>query len=330
VRLLVNHTGVPLARTKSGTLQLESDDIGLRVRAELDPSNPAVAELRSAMARGDLDEMSFGFRAIRDQWSSDYNERTITEVKLYDVSLVTYPANPATVAQMRATESPQGDDACRRRSFPRAGTSPVRGAATSEQQHRAELHAATHAGAPVGVTTCAAPDFHPVNPQHPPLEPGGSPMLEQIRSLIAASLDERAKADEAVQAILSTVEAEGRGELTEDETASFDEKRSELTSSTSASPSCVPRRPTWSTSRRSVPTPPARCSSVTSPRRSWFVRREDVPPRRRPRLHGRTRSAASSATTPPPVTACSVLAKRHCRSTGRRPATSVGSSCPST
>jgi HK97 family phage prohead protease len=104
VRLLVNHTGMPLARTKSGTMQLESDEVGLRVRAELDPSNPAVAELRSAMARGDLDEMSFGFRAIRDQWSSDYNERTITEVKLYDVSLVTYPANPATVAQMRAVE----------------------------------------------------------------------------------------------------------------------------------------------------------------------------------------------------------------------------------
>lgn len=104
VRLLVNHTGMPLARTKSGTMQLESDEVGLRVRAELDPSNPVVAELRSAMARGDLDEMSFGFRAIRDQWSSDYNERTITEVKLYDVSLVTYPANPATVAQMRAVE----------------------------------------------------------------------------------------------------------------------------------------------------------------------------------------------------------------------------------
>lgn len=104
VRLLVNHTGMPLARTKSGTMQLESDEVGLRVRAELDPSNPVVAELRSAMARGDLDEMSFGFRAIRDQWSSDYNERTITEVKLYDVSLVTYPANPATVAQMRSDE----------------------------------------------------------------------------------------------------------------------------------------------------------------------------------------------------------------------------------
>jgi HK97 family phage prohead protease len=103
VRLLVNHTGVPLARSKSGTLKLESDDIGLRVSAELDPSNPVVAELRSAMSRGDMDEMSFAFRAINQEWSEDYELRTIRELKLYDVSVVTFPANPATVAQLRET-----------------------------------------------------------------------------------------------------------------------------------------------------------------------------------------------------------------------------------
>ena len=101
VRLLVNHDGVPLARTRSKTLMLESDDVGLRVRAELDPANPVVQELRSAMDRGDIDEMSFAFRAIRSEWSPDYTMRTITEVRLFDVSLVTYPANPATVAKMR-------------------------------------------------------------------------------------------------------------------------------------------------------------------------------------------------------------------------------------
>lgn len=101
VRLLVNHSGVPLARSKSGTLTLESDDIGLRVSAELDPSNPVVAELRSAMSRGDMDEMSFAFRAINDEWSDGYEVRTIRELKLFDVSVVTFPANPATVAQLR-------------------------------------------------------------------------------------------------------------------------------------------------------------------------------------------------------------------------------------
>jgi HK97 family phage prohead protease len=102
VRLLVNHDGVPLARTKSKTLHLESDDIGLRVRAELDPANPVVQELRSAMDRGDVDEMSFAFRAVRNEWSSDYTLRTISEVKLFDVSVVTYPANPATVTKLRS------------------------------------------------------------------------------------------------------------------------------------------------------------------------------------------------------------------------------------
>lgn len=54
-------------------------------------------------------------------------------------------------------------------------------------------------------------------------------MLEQIRSLIAAALTERDAADEAVKAILAAAETEGRGTLTDDETAAFDEKRSELT-----------------------------------------------------------------------------------------------------
>jgi len=53
-------------------------------------------------------------------------------------------------------------------------------------------------------------------------------MLEQIRSLIAASLDERSKADEAIKSILSSVEADERSDMTADETAAFDEKRSEL------------------------------------------------------------------------------------------------------
>jgi len=112
VRLLVDHDGVPLARTKSGTLELMSDDIGLKVRATLDPSNPAAQEVRSAMERGDLDQMSFAFRVVRESWSKDYTERTISEVKLFDVSVVTYPANPATVVKLRADdEQPEQADA---------------------------------------------------------------------------------------------------------------------------------------------------------------------------------------------------------------------------
>lgn len=111
VRLLANHEGLPLARTKSGTLQLESDDIGLKVRATLDPANPAAAEVRSAMERGDVDQMSFAFKVLRDSWDDGFDNRTISEVKLFDVSLVTYPANPATVVKLRSDDAPKSESA---------------------------------------------------------------------------------------------------------------------------------------------------------------------------------------------------------------------------
>jgi uncharacterized protein len=97
VRLLINHDGVPIARSKSGTMTLTADEVGLHVRVDdLDMRNPSVQELRSAMERGDIDEMSFAFRATRQEWNGDYSERRITEVRLFDVSIVTYPANAAT------------------------------------------------------------------------------------------------------------------------------------------------------------------------------------------------------------------------------------------
>lgn len=103
VKLLVNHDGVPLARTQSGTMELREDEHGLFVEATLDPENPRVKEINSAMKRGDMDEMSFAFAAVRDQFNEDYSERSIKEVKLYDVSVVTYPASGATFASIRST-----------------------------------------------------------------------------------------------------------------------------------------------------------------------------------------------------------------------------------
>jgi len=103
VKLLVNHDGVPLARTQSGTMELREDQHGLFVEATLDPENPKVKEINSAMKRGDMDEMSFAFAAVRDEFNDDYSERNIKEVKLYDVSVVTYPASSATHANIRST-----------------------------------------------------------------------------------------------------------------------------------------------------------------------------------------------------------------------------------
>jgi HK97 family phage prohead protease len=104
VRLLLNHDGLPLARTKSGTLSLDEDERGLRIDAQLDGDSPQVQSIASAMKRGDLDQMSFAFQALRQAWSPDYMQRNISEVKLFDVSVVTYPANPATSAALRSTK----------------------------------------------------------------------------------------------------------------------------------------------------------------------------------------------------------------------------------
>jgi HK97 family phage prohead protease len=103
VALLVNHDGVPLARTKSKTLRLSAVP-DLAAAAKLDMANPTVQEIRSAMSRGDLDQMSIGFRVVRQEWNGDYTERTIREVKLFDVSIVTFPANPNTSATLRALD----------------------------------------------------------------------------------------------------------------------------------------------------------------------------------------------------------------------------------
>ncbi len=105
-RLLLNHGGIPMARTTSGTLQLSEhtagETTGLFHQASLDAASPLVQQVRSAMARGDLTEMSFMF-TCRADWSPDYDQRTIREITgLYDVSYVTFPANPGTSAQLNS------------------------------------------------------------------------------------------------------------------------------------------------------------------------------------------------------------------------------------
>jgi HK97 family phage prohead protease len=102
VRLLIDHEGVPLARTTSGTLMLKEDDRGLLVESDLDPTNPDAARLISALRRGDISQMSFAFRTIKDSWNESRSVRELREVQLFDVSVVTFPAYESTVAELRA------------------------------------------------------------------------------------------------------------------------------------------------------------------------------------------------------------------------------------
>jgi HK97 family phage prohead protease len=101
VRLLIDHEGIPLARSKSGTLKMMEDERGLRVEADLDPTNPDAQRVLSAMRRGDMTQMSFAFRTIKDSWNKDRSVRELKEVQLYDVSIVTFPAYEETVAELR-------------------------------------------------------------------------------------------------------------------------------------------------------------------------------------------------------------------------------------
>lgn len=108
VRLMFNHDGPPFARTKSGTMTLSSDDEGLLVQAELDTRDSQVRDMAVRLERGDLDQMSFAFQVTRQEWNEDYTERFITECKLFDVSVVTYPANDSTSVGV-GDEAPPAD-----------------------------------------------------------------------------------------------------------------------------------------------------------------------------------------------------------------------------
>lgn len=112
VRFLINHEGLPLARTgAAGTLELSQDDSGLYVRSVLDPSDPDVQRIIPKMARGDLNQMSFAFGTVKDTWAEDYSTRTLNELSLAggDVSIVTYPANPNAGISLRSQMSGEPD-----------------------------------------------------------------------------------------------------------------------------------------------------------------------------------------------------------------------------
>ena len=102
VRLLINHAGLPLARTKNGTLTLTEDERGLFMQAEIADTSEG-RDLYKLIERGDMDQMSFAFRVIRQKWNEDRSVRTLTEVSLADgdVSVVTYPAYPTTTVEAR-------------------------------------------------------------------------------------------------------------------------------------------------------------------------------------------------------------------------------------
>ena len=119
VVFLINHDGLPLARTRSGTLELSQDDHGLKMRSVLDPEDPDVRAIAGKMKRGDLDKMSFAFYPEVEEWdeTGDVPLRTIRSAALYDVSIVTTPAYDGTEIGLRSLKAFREQQAKHNRSF---------------------------------------------------------------------------------------------------------------------------------------------------------------------------------------------------------------------
>ena len=109
VIMVFNHdiSGV-LARTTSGTLKLSVDETGLRFEFEA-PETTLGNDMLELVRRGDISKCSFKFVVETDEWryaddnnKLEYDERTVKAIaRLYDVSLVTYPAYKDTEASVR-------------------------------------------------------------------------------------------------------------------------------------------------------------------------------------------------------------------------------------
>ena len=110
VRALWNHDqNVVLGRNKAGTLELSEDDKGLLVKIT-PPDSEWGRPVLEAVRRGDVSGMSIAFEVVQEEWTRPdrkkdpeaKSQRTIKEVKLYDVSPVTFPAYPQTDISARS------------------------------------------------------------------------------------------------------------------------------------------------------------------------------------------------------------------------------------
>lgn len=107
IRALFNHDpNYVLGRNVAGTLELEEDDIGLRV-VITPPDTSWANDLIKNLRRGDISQMSIGFIVLEDTWGTQdgIDIREIKKVQLFDVSIVTYPAYTQTDVGVRAMES---------------------------------------------------------------------------------------------------------------------------------------------------------------------------------------------------------------------------------
>ena len=106
VRALFNHDpNIVLGRNRAGTLSLSEDATGLRYEV-VPPDTQAARDLMVSIERGDISQGSFGFSVRKQEWddTGDTVHRTLLDVRLFDVSPVTFPAYEETDVAVRALE----------------------------------------------------------------------------------------------------------------------------------------------------------------------------------------------------------------------------------
>ena len=98
----IDHIGKPAAKTKNGTLALESRDDGLYMQADLS-KNETGRELYEDIKNGFYDKMSFAFSIEDEEYDKETHTRYIKKIKkIYDVSAVTFPAYSNTTISARS------------------------------------------------------------------------------------------------------------------------------------------------------------------------------------------------------------------------------------
>lgn len=96
-----NHGGKVMARTRNKTLQLEVDELGIKIRARLDGTEEG-RKLYEEISGGYIDRMSFRFTIKEESYDEEEHQWNVRKVKrLYDVSAVDIPAYEDTSIEAR-------------------------------------------------------------------------------------------------------------------------------------------------------------------------------------------------------------------------------------
>lgn len=110
IRCLIDHdTMYVLGRNKAGTLELREDSHGLWGRVHINPKDADAMNLYERVKRGDVDQCSFGFDILEEdtEINGEIIHWTLKKVKLYEVSICTFPAYTETSVSARKEDYDQ-------------------------------------------------------------------------------------------------------------------------------------------------------------------------------------------------------------------------------